>query len=197
MNKRSHPIAIVYDLISSLGEDYTFNFSRYFYRPQNPLDEREVFSAVGAEIDDEWLDAQFSQLKEGWELALNSEVTDPRNRRFHIPMIDFHGRQTDFLLSPYFRSMVGSRFHGSMRIYDSGRSFHAYSSILMSNKEWLGFMGALLLLTQPEGPPIVDVRWVGHRLIGGYSALRWSCNSSHYLQYPELVPLSRIIPGRM
>lgn len=193
MKTSTHPILIVYDLIGALGEDYTFNFSRYFYRPQSPLDEREVFSVLGADINDEWLTRQLSQLREGWELALNSEVIDPRNRRFHIPMIDFYGRRTDFMLSPYFRAMVGHRFHSMMNIFDSGRSYHAYAPILMSNKEWLAFMGALLLLTLPDSPPVVDVRWVGHRLIGGYSALRWSCNSSHYLAFPKLVPLSEVI----
>ncbi|WP_158755426.1 hypothetical protein [Dyella sp. S184] len=196
MNTIYHPISIIYDLIESLGEDYTFKFSKYFYRPQNPLDEREIFSVIGAEINDDWLEKQIGQLSPGWELALNSEVVDPRNRRYHMPMIDFYGRETDFLFSPYFRSMVGGRFHSSMSIFDSGRSYHAYSPMLMSNKEWIGFMGALLLLTLPNSPPVVDARWVGHRLIGGYSALRWSCNSANYLQYPELVPLSTIIPGR-
>jgi hypothetical protein len=35
-------------------------------------------------------------------------------------------------------------------------------------------MGRLLLLNLPEKPCLVDTRWVGHRLIGGYAALRWS-----------------------
>lgn len=193
MEKASHPISVVYDIIGMLGEDYTFHFSKYFYRPQSPLDERDVFRVVGAEINDAWLESQLTDLPEGWELALNSEVIDPRNRRSHIPMIDFYGRRTDFLLSPYFRSMVGSRFHDSMRVFDSGRSYHAYSSSLMSNKEWISFMGALLLLAPPKSESIVDVRWVGHRLIGGYSALRWSCNTSRYLKYPEFVPLSSLL----
>jgi len=193
MEKASHPVSVVYDIIGIMGEDYTFHFSKYFYRPQSPLDEREVFSVVGADINDSWLEQQLADLPEGWELALNSEVIDPRNRRSHIPMIDFYSRRTDFLLSPYFRSMVGSRFHDSMRIFDSGRSYHAYSSSLMSNKEWVSFMGALLLLAPPESESIVDVRWIGHRLIGGYSALRWSCNTSRYLKYPEFVPLSSLL----
>lgn len=193
MKKVSHPISVVYDIIGMMGENYTFQFSKYFYRPQSPLDEREVFSVVGADINDSWLERQMADLPEGWELALNSEVIDPRNRRSHIPMIDFSSRRTDFLLSPYFRSMVGSRFHDSMYIFDSGRSYHAYSSSLMSNKEWISFMGALLLLAPPQSESIVDVRWVGHRLIGGYSALRWSCNTSRYLKYPEFVSLSSLL----
>ncbi|MHB1292207.1 MAG: primase 1D-like protein [Sulfuricella sp.] len=35
--------------------------------------------------------------------------------------------------------------------------------------------------------PTVDPRWVGHRLISGYAALRWTKNTEQYLNTPTLI----------
>lgn len=192
INFESHPISVVYDLVNRYGDGFVLSFSRYLYRPQSPLDEREVFNVGVSEVGQSWLEDQIGQLHDGWELALNSEVIDSRNRRFHIPMIDFAGRETSFFFTKYFRAIVGVGFNDSMLVFDSGRSFHAYSPTLISNKAWVRFMGGLLLLTLPGQTQIVDDRWVGHRLRGGYSALRWSCRSGNYLKIPEFVSLSNI-----
>lgn len=71
--------------------------------------------------------------------------------------------------------------------YESGRSFHGYGTTLISNEEWIQLMGRLLLVNQPQQHPIVDSRWIGHRLIAGYSALRWTKNTDDYIQVPKLL----------
>lgn len=52
-------------------------------------------------------------------------------------------------------------------------------------------MGKLFLATQVGVPPTVDPRWVGHRLIAGYAALRWTKNTPHYVDTPKKL----ILPG--
>lgn len=64
---------------------------------------------------------------------------------------------------------------------------HAYGSGLISNKEWVQVMGALLLANLPNEKSIIDSRWIGHRLIGGVASLRWSANSDAYLKAPSLI----------
>lgn len=71
--------------------------------------------------------------------------------------------------------------------YESGRSFHGYGSRLLTKSEWIEFMGILLLSNQKDLKPTVDPRWIGHRLIGGYSALRWTKNTYHYLNFPSKI----------
>lgn len=46
----------------------------------------------------------------------------------------------------------------------------------------------LLLLLNPRSPrETVDCRWVAHRLLAGYSTLRWTAHQERYLKQPRLV----------
>jgi hypothetical protein len=181
-----HPIEIVFAIADRHGFDLDVNFSRYFYRPQNVFDEREVFSVALVDVTPDWLSDQISLLRPGWELALNSELVDRRGRRTHIPMIDFTSKSMGYG-SAYFDAVLGKEVTREMYFYDSGRSFHAYSTTLLGPGQWVEFMGRLLLLNVPNAQPIVDSRWIGHRLLGGYSALRWSANSTYHSAMPKSV----------
>jgi hypothetical protein len=180
---QDHPIHLVSEL-GARSPVLTLSFSQYFYRPQSPFDERRVFEQLAAGITTEWLQDQLEELPEGWDVALNSTVRDGRSRAHHIPMIDFSkpsvGRDDLILM----RSILGTSLCRSLVFYNSGRSLHAYSLHLLEPKAWREFMGRLLLLNLPNAEQLVDTRWVGHRLVSGYCALRWSSNSEHYLQMP-------------
>jgi hypothetical protein len=52
-------------------------------------------------------------------------------------------------------------------VLESGRSYHVYGLRTLSEREWLGFMGRALLLA-----PMIDVRFIAHRLIAGHAVLR-------------------------
>ena len=79
------------------------------------------------------------------------------------------------------------RVVNDLLIFASGRSFHAYSPMLLRPKEWREFMGRLLLVNPPNAEQIIDARWTGHRLHGGFSSLRWSWNTGHYQRAPEFL----------
>ena len=149
------------------------------------FDLREIFTVSSLDLSVKWLDSQMGLLHEGQELALHSNVI-VSGKKLHIPMIDFsidpsrknqvYDRLNQFLPKDILRSMA---------IYSSGRSLHGYSSKLISNKKWIEFMGRLLLVNPRDNQEnIIDGRWVGHRLIAGYSSLRWSNKSSNYLAMP-------------
>lgn len=55
--------------------------------------------------------------------------------------------------------------------------------------KWNRFLGRLLLMNEPGSPALVDARWIGHRLIGGYAALRWSANSAQHDSVPKRIRL--------
>ena len=187
-----HLISVVWAILESGRDDLTLEFSRYRYLPQSVFDERHTFFVPISDVTQNWLDCECSRLQESWELAINSRVRDGRGRTFHIPMIDFVGRNVRALSSPRFMEVVGRNVAKSFEYFDSGRSFHAYSGRLMTGGEWVKFMGRLLLLNFPNEEPVVDARWIGHRLLGGYSSLRWSRNSEHYLMEPQAVQAVRL-----
>lgn len=57
-------------------------------------------------------------------------------------------------------------------------------------------MGHLLLINPRNGAEVVDTRWVGHRLIGGFGSLRWSNNSGQYLGLPTRVAFHKVVGAR-
>ena len=198
MITEDHPYFFI-EQIASDNKDAKFHLSKYKYTPDSLLDEREVLTVASGEFTQTWVDHQLSLLRNDQELALHSSVTI-KNRTYHVPMIDFafstepSPRVLDRIHALLFKSVFLT-----LNFYETGRSFHAYSTSLMTPSEWLEFMGRLLLVN-PKGDrdAIVDTRWVGHRLISGYCSLRWSNNSGQYLRMPRLVgnPATLRAPSR-
>lgn len=112
-------------------------------------------------------------LKSGLVLAVCSKCRLADGATVHIPMMDFRCKT-----SPENQKKVESalRRMGQKRGYvlDSGRSYHYYGMDLMDEPAWIQFMGRCLLLS-----PLVDSRYVAHRLIEGTCALRLSTSERH------------------
>lgn len=182
MITEQHPFHFVRQLF--FRDDAIFSFSKYIYTPDSLFDEREILTFSGEELTEERINQEIASLRPDQELAIHSNVRI-KGKNFHIPMIDFSTEKTVdeevfYRMSRY----LSKTLMLNMAVYSSGRSFHAYSTTLLSPKEWLDFMGRLLLINPRSQADIVDSRWIGHRLIGGFSSLRWSNNSGQYLGLP-------------
>lgn len=185
MIETDHPFHFLNQLFEV--EDSTFWFSKYTYLPDSLLDEREVFSLRGEDVSKEVISQSIASLQKDQELAFHSNVR-VKGRNFHIPMIDFSAEEKmDHEVFDRMSRYLKKSLMLNMAFYKSGRSFHAYSTTLLTPKEWLDFMGRLLLITPRNQQDIIDSRWVGHRLIGGFGSLRWSNNSGLYLGTPSRI----------
>ncbi len=180
-----HPIKWVMRSLGAALNNCNLVFSNYVYIPQSYSDERFIFEVPFHHLNDDALYSFLTRLSPRQDLALHSTICVDGNV-LHIPMIDFGGRNQKTL---NLKSLHALQSHWSMEfaIYNSGRSFHAYGDRLLPEDEWIKFMGSLLLLNEPGASRILDTRWVGHRLLAGYSALRWSCNTRQYKRYPAFV----------
>jgi hypothetical protein len=184
---QDHP----YNFLKALREkpQPIFQLSKYAYIADSLLDDRQHVSVNGPDFSDEWVNGQILSLRPDQEIAIHSTI-QINGRSWHIPMIDF--AVEDAISSTVFdrlRLFLPRAIAQNLAIYESGRSFHAYSTSLLSPKEWIGFMGRLLLVNPKGRKEIIDSRWIGHRLIGGYCSLRWSNNSGLYLGLPSRVKL--------
>lgn len=180
-----HPFFFFSDLFSS--SNAAFSFSKYIYIPDSLFDEREVLTVSGSELTEAWLGEQLGGLNKLQELAFHSKVLVGQ-RTFHIPMIDFSVEKIEVgEIFDRLNKYLPKKILLNMAIYDSGRSFHAYSTTLLGPKEWIEFMGRILLVNPRSCPDVIDSRWVGHRLLGGFGALRWSNNSGAYLSLPKRI----------
>ena len=117
------------------------------------------------------------------ELALHSNVEVVGNESLHLVMVDMSTTARAHLEK--LRAFLGDNFYQQIAWYSSGRSFHGYGTELLPQQDWYKFMGLLLLANQPHLGATVDPRWIGHRLLAGYAALRWTKNTSHYLGVPS------------
>lgn len=180
-----HPFNFVQSLFER--EEAQFAFSKYVYTPDSLLDDREFLTLSGTEVTEDRINLEIASLRPDQELAFHSKV-QIKGKTFHIPMIDFAteeevSHQVFDRMSQY----LPKKLMLNMAVYASGRSYHAYSKTLLGPKEWQDFMGRLLLINPRDQANIVDTRWIGHRLIGGFSSLRWSNNSGQYLGLPSRI----------
>ncbi|KAA6129667.1 primase 1D-like protein [Cupriavidus cauae] len=184
MNFDAHPLLVLKQLRQHYGDAVSCTFSVYEYQPQSIDDKRQSFSVKISEVTYAWLESVLAGLPPKVELALHSNVI-LEGKTLHIPMVDFATRSRAQL--PKLKEFLGQKIVDSILWFDSGRSFHGYAATLITEIEWIELMGRLLLANKPNQTPLTDPRWVGHRLIAGYSALRWSCNTRQYIQIPQLV----------
>lgn len=180
----SHPLGFVDSLRERYGNELLLSFSRYRYSPKTRKDDRFRFKVPIELVGPIWFASELANLDSLQELALES-VVEVNGRVRHIPMLDFRG-MTKGQLSAILE-IFPSNYTDDLQVYQSGRSYHAYFSQLLTRSQWIKFMGSSLLCNSPTDDSVVDQRWVGHRLIAGYSALRWSCNTPHYKAYPTKV----------
>ncbi|ELA8730200.1 hypothetical protein [Morganella morganii] len=183
-----HPFIWVRELLyyninyQHISNDPILTLSKYRYSPQSFSDYRNVFSLPLTQLDEFTLFNIIMELNEGEELAFHSKI-ECLGFEYHIPLIDFGNVDRGIIDSLQLRELC-HHWNIQFRIFDSGRSYHAYGNKLINNNDWVQFMGSLLLLNKPSGFKLIDERWIGHRIMAGYSALRWSNNSSFYKKTP-------------
>lgn len=190
-NLREHPVLVIEEIIDRYGHDLVFTYSRYEVGPPGQQAARRCsdppLRVRARDVSREWLMDQLAQLGASEELAWHSYV-DGLDRPVHIPMLDFVGRHDAAVLRGVGPSVGGqATADRGFFCFDTGRSYHGYGTELIPRDAWYRFLGNLLLLNQHDGAPLIDARWVGHALVRGFTALRWSHNTTRYLSLPRLV----------
>lgn len=101
-------------------------------------------------------------------LGVCSKVKLINGSIFHIPMIDFNIEPSKENLKTVKNAL---RRIGQEQgvILNSGRSYHFYGLAPINENDWRSFLGQCLLFS-----PIVDARYIAHRLIDGECVLRLS-----------------------
>lgn len=185
---RDHPIYKLKQVLLRKESRLTLEFSRYVYVSYGVTLSREIFHIKGSDILHGWLEDQIEILSEGQELAFHSRVKIHEDSNiFHIPMIDFvNTKSASKIISKI--SPLNEILDSNLVLYESGNSFHGYFFQLLKQAEWHEFLGRALLCNPPSrfNDDIVDSRWVGHSLVHGFSALRWSKKTEKYKIVPKL-----------
>lgn len=186
MIPKSHPYWHVRSVVEKNPQIASLSLSYYTYRPQTVGDNRRTWQISSSQFCDEThIETVQSETPAGQELAVHSDLVLTSNERQHLVLVDMSTSARAHL--DKLRAFLGDHFFQQIAWFSSGRSYHGYGERLLSESEWVKFMGLLLLANKPRLEPTVDPRWIGHRLLAGYSALRWTRNTPHYLIHPALL----------
>lgn len=178
-----HPYWHVRSVVSQIDNLSSISFSHYSYTRETIEDLRSTWRISRSQfLDPVIINNIILSTPRGCELTINSAVQLLDGSERHFALIDMATSSRAHL--DKLRNFLGENFYRSVTWFKSGRSFHGYGSELLTEKTWVQFMGLLLLANKPRMEPTVDPRWIGHRLLAGYSALRWTKNTSQYLIPP-------------
>lgn len=158
--------------------DAIAEFSAYRYVPDSLADERRIVSFPGGPDWHERLEELIRALGESEELAIHSNILIG-GQMHHIPMLDFSAPS---IPAPAFERIarILPEIASPTAYYQTDRSWHAYGDKLLDPSEFVGFLARALLVDKPSEPPIVDSRWIAHRLLAGRMALRISAHGGRH-----------------
>jgi hypothetical protein len=153
--------------------------------PQSLQDVRKVYWVSPQALRAKFM-ALNTQLAEDEEIAFHSVVrVRDESVEHHFPLVDFKTPERARVEAS--AATIVAEYGAVAGLFASGNSYHLYIATLLQQPEWVRFMGRILLLNPRSAPEVVDARWVGHRLMGGFAALRWTANGSRYSGVPSLV----------
>lgn len=182
----SHPYWHVRSLVERYPKIAAVSMSYYEYEPAKIAEKRRNWNISSKDFLDERNIIEIIEMAPlNCEVALNSEFLCHGGAICHLIMIDMSTGARAHL--DKLRFFLGDQLFDEISWYGSGRSFHGYGSRLLSKDEWVRFMGLLLLANMPNVAPTVDPRWIGHRLLAGYAALRWTKNTKFYKALPARI----------
>jgi hypothetical protein len=128
--------------------------------------------------------AEFSKTGEA-SLTFLSEMRCRDGSKRHLPMIDLHAASSS-VNQPVVTGLVERLFPEGALLLESGESYHAYGTRLLSQTEFRSFLGKALLFA-----PIVDRTYVAHQVIEGRCALRLTAGGGKS-RVPKVIS---VVPG--
>jgi hypothetical protein len=181
-----HPIDFVESILAADTRIKEVQLSVYRYHPQSLFDDRNPTYHVPTAKLREAYKRFVEGLSNQEDIAFHSMVKMDDGVERHFGLLDFQAGTTESAVVEQASELLIREYRPHRAaLVNSGRSYHLYLGALFSQAEWVAFMGRVLLLNLRDQPPTVDPRWIGHRLMAGYGALRWSANVRKPL--PEVV----------
>jgi len=137
-----HPFYSVKEYLIHTSKDWILEFSRYIYIEQGRTERRILLSQHLSNVTHNWLNFIMNDLEQNEEFAFHSRLYC-HGQEFHMPLVDFSAR-----MNPEdARDLICTKCNFErtcIKVYDSGRSLHAYYLKLVSKDEWMRYLGCLL-----------------------------------------------------
>src|SRR5690606_28866431 len=143
----AHPYWLIRSVVERQAIE-VLSMSYYRYSPQTVAESRSTWTVSSAEfMRAAGIECAIKATPDGHELALHSNVRLQNGEERHLVMIDMSTGARAHL--ERLQLFLGKTFFQQLTWFSSGRSFHGYGSELLSEKDWVKFMGLLLLANKP------------------------------------------------
>lgn len=177
-------LASIDPLLNNPNNRVSFYFSKYTDIP-GKNGRRIIIELPKENLSSKTLERIIKELNPDEELSILSLIKI-NEIIHHIPMIDFLAKKRSASSVDALRK-TSNYWDIVFNVFNSGRSIHAYGTKILTQNQWVNFMGYLLLLNEKSREKVIDVRWVGHRLMAGYSSLRITNNTGKYKSIPTYI----------
>ncbi|MFS4460714.1 hypothetical protein [Bdellovibrio sp. HCB2-146] len=169
----------------TLPQSAEFEYGIYGYTPKSVIDSRIIVKSNCASVIPFLEQMSLDAFAVNKDVAIHSKIYFKDQLLGHIPMIDLNGAVEDTDLRNIKEIFKDFNVSGGS-LFSSGRSYHIYGHNLIEANRFTEYLGRLLLLNDTE-KNVIDIRWIGHRLIAGYCSLRLTKNSPYYLAQPAFI----------
>lgn len=171
----SSPLDVFMYIVENSSEIAAVGVQQYEYRPREQSDQETTWISREDLLENQKVQELIGNLRDGVQMVVFSKVLLRNGQHAHIQMMDF-----DLPKSEENLNLVMGRLKkvGISKgwILESGDSYHFYGPKLLSESEWVNFMGDCLLTSvvhdEDNIQQVADPRYVGHSLKRGGNALR-------------------------
>ena len=176
MKKEVTAIEVVKRIVAVNKDIRELTFAAYYYVPQSLSDlgllqlyrlKRPTVQKI-----DRMISVIRKKLKKRWTLGITSKVKLRNGESRHIPQVDFACPYSSKNLEKVHRCLSHFVKIKPGYILKSGRSYHFYSSTLLTQRKWEVFIGNSLLCNLRGKSVVVDARWFAYSIRRGFSNLR-------------------------
>jgi len=153
------------------------NFWVYVYRPVQFSEPGENPRWVSREqfFSQDVLPRLVENLPEDAQVGVFSKVALGEGEVAHIPMMDFSIPKSDGGITVVKERLQKAGIH-NIWLLETGEAYHIYGKDLLTEEEWVQFMGTCLLTsivhTRENIEQVADPRYIGHSLKRGGNVLR-------------------------
>ncbi len=173
----AEPFDVVSEMILQHPEIRCLNLWKYTYKPQ-------IFNENKS--DSSWVDCSFftgknnlnkigNRLEPDEQIALSSRVLLLNGEYANIPLMEFSLKKSEQNLNIIKERLIHSKSVSGW-LLETGSSYHFYGNAVLTDNEWIDFMGKCLLTsivhTRDDIEQIADTGFIGHSLRRGCATLR-------------------------
>ncbi len=171
------PLDVFTHIVAVNPQIAVVNFWTYVYKPVQFAEPGENPHWITREefLSRDVLPKLIKGLPDDAQLGVFSKVRLNSGGVAHIPMMDFSIPKGDRGIAVVIERLQKAGLHKTW-ILETGESYHLYGQDLLSEEEWVQFMGTCLLTSvvhqRDDIEQIADPRYIGHSLKRGGNVLR-------------------------